>query len=76
MPLSPRTEKILKRTSIGISILVGTVDFLILAFLAWFLYLVFFNETPCTALAFPRKPLTECMSECRKRRFGGSWACP
>jgi hypothetical protein len=44
MPLSPRTEKILKRTSIGISILVGTVDLLILAFLAWSFYFVFFNE--------------------------------
>ena len=45
MPLSPRTEKILKRTSIGISIVVGAVDLLILGFWACFLiYFLVLNE--------------------------------
>ena len=36
-PLPPRTERILKRTSIGVSIVVGFADLLILGFFAWFL---------------------------------------
>jgi len=36
VPLTPRTERILKRTSIGVSIVVGFADLLILGFFAWF----------------------------------------
>ena len=37
MPLSPRTEKILKRTSLFVSGFVGTANLLIVIFWAWFL---------------------------------------
>ena len=45
MPLSPRTEKILKRTLIGVSIVVATADLLILTCWLWLpVYFLLLNE--------------------------------